>query len=377
MKIVFTGGVTGGHFYPIIAVAEAMREVSKENKILDQDLYFIAPDPYNEKILFDNLIKYKKVPAGKMRRYFSILNFFDLFKTGWGIIKAMWTVFWIYPDVIFSKGGSGSFPVVLAGKFLGIPIIIHESDSTPGKVNQWSGKFADKIAVSYPEAGKFFDEKKVAWTGNPVRKNISHVAEEGADEFLDLEENVPVVLILGGSQGSEIINEAVIDTLPKLVKDYQIIHQTGKTNYEKVKNTAEVVLEMESKDKKYRYHAFPYLDDLAMKMAAGAAEIVISRAGSTLFEISTWQKPSIIIPITKSNRNHQRVNAYTYSRFGAGTVIEERNLTDDILYFEIDRILKNEDVKNKMIEGTKKFAKPDAAKTIAKEILETALRHQK
>jgi len=375
MKILFTGGGTGGHFYPIIGVAQAMREISKEEKLLDQDLYFVAPKPYNKKILFDNLITYKKVPAGKIRRYFSIMNFFDLFKTGFGILKAMWTVFWIYPDVIFSKGGYGSFPVVLAGRFLGIPIIIHESDSKPGKVNEWAGKFAEKIAVSYPEAGEFFDSKKVAWTGNPVRKEIAHVVKEGAAEYLDLEDNLPVILILGGSQGSEIINEAIIDALPKLINNYQIIHQTGKEKFESVKNTANVVMG-ESREK-YRYHPFPYLDDLAMKMSAGAADIVITRAGSTLFEIATWEKPSIVIPITKSNRDHQKINAYTYARFGGGTVIEERNLTDDIIVFEINRILGKEEVKNKMIEGAKKFAKKDAARTIAREILETALKHQK
>jgi UDP-N-acetylglucosamine--N-acetylmuramyl-(pentapeptide) pyrophosphoryl-undecaprenol N-acetylglucosamine transferase len=375
MKIVFTGGGTGGHFYPIIAVAEAMREVSKEQKLLDQDLYFVAPDPYNEKILFDNLITYKKVPAGKIRNYFSIMNFFDIFKTGFGIIKAMWTVFWIYPDVIFSKGGYGSFPVVLAGKLLGIPIVVHESDSRPGKVNEWAGKFANKIAVSYPEAGNFFKKEKVAWTGNPIRKTIANISNEGAEEFLDLEKEIPVVLILGGSQGSQIINDAVIDALPKLLENYQVIHQTGKNNFEKIKNTARVVMGEDQNLK--RYHPFAYLDDLAMKMSAGAAEIIISRAGSTLFEISLWQKPGIIIPITKSSRNHQRENAYTYARFGAGTVIEERNLTDDILVNEINRILNNKEVKAKMIEGANKFAKPEAAKTIAREILETALMHQK
>jgi UDP-N-acetylglucosamine--N-acetylmuramyl-(pentapeptide) pyrophosphoryl-undecaprenol N-acetylglucosamine transferase len=375
MKIVFTGGGTGGHFYPIIAVAEAMREVSKEQKLLDQDLYFIAPNPYNEKILFDNLITYKRVPAGKLRRYFSIMNFFDLFKTGYGIIKAMWTVFWIYPDVIFSKGGYGSFPIVFVGRILGIPIIIHESDSKPGKVNEWAGKFADKIAVSYPDAKEFFNEEKVAWTGNPTRKSITNLATEGAEEFLGLEKETPVVLILGGSQGSQIINDAVIDALPKLLENYQVIHQTGKKNFEKIKNTAKVVMGEDPNID--RYHPYPYLDDLAMKMSAGAAEIIISRAGSTLFEIAVWQKPSIIVPITKSNKDHQRQNAYTYARFGAGTVVEERNLTDDILVNEINRILNNKEVKDKMIEGTKKFAKPEAAKTIAREILETALIHQK
>lgn len=375
MKIVLTGGGTGGHFYPIIAVVEAIREVSMEQKILDPELYFVAPDPYDEKILFDNLIRYKSVPAGKRRQYFSILNFFDYFKTFFGILKAMWTIFWIYPDVIFSKGGYGSFPVVLIARLLRIPIIIHESDSVPGRVNKWAGKFAKKVAVSYPEAAKFFDEKKTAWTGNPIRKNIKHVAKDGAAQYLNLSEDIPIILILGGSQGSEIINQSIIDGLPKLVENYQIIHQTGKDNFKEIKNTAEVVLG--DNENKKRYKPFEYLDDLAMKMSAGAADIIITRAGSALFEISAWERPSIIIPITESNGDHQRINAYTYARFGGGVVIEEKNLSDDILMFEINRILKDENLRNKMIEGARKFSKADAAKTIATEILKIGLKHEK
>lgn len=375
MKIVFTGGGTGGHFYPIIAVVESIREVSKENKILDPELFFISPDPYDKKVLFDNLIIFKKVPTGKWRRYFSIMNFFDLFKTFFGIVRGFWTLFWIYPDVVFSKGGYGSFPVVLAAKILGIPIIIHESDSTPGLANKLAGKYATKIAVSYPEAAKYFDEKKTAWTGNPIRKNIAHVIKDGAAQYLDLEENIPIILVLGGSQGSSLINESIIESLPKLVEKYQIIHQTGKNNFEQISNTAKVVLNENPNEKRYR--PFQYLDDLAMKMCAGAADIIITRAGSTLFEIAAWEKPSIIIPITKSNRDHQRINAYTYARFGGGVVIEEKNLTDDIILYEIERIISNKEVKDKMIAGARKFAKPEAAKTIAKAILEIGLKHEK
>ena len=112
MKIVFTGGGTGGHFYPIIGIVEAIREIAKKEKLLDPNLYFLAPNPYNERLLFDNLVTYEQVPAGKMRIYFSPLNFFDWFVTGFGILIAIWKLFWIYPDVIFSKGGYGSFPIV-------------------------------------------------------------------------------------------------------------------------------------------------------------------------------------------------------------------------------------------------------------------------
>jgi len=373
MKIIFTGGGTGGHFYPIIAVAEAIRDISNRMKLIEPILYFVSPTPYNEKILFDNQIIYKKVPAGKLRRYFSILNFFDLFKTGIGLLRALWTIFWIYPDVIFSKGGYGSFPVVWAGRILGIPIILHESDSMPGKANAWAAKIAQKIAVSYPEAAEFFPKEKTAWTGNPIRRDLKIAATEGAREYLEIESGIPVVLILGGSQGAKIINDSVIESLPELLKDFYVIHQVGKKNLKEVEELRSVLIN----DSQYshRYKVFGYLDNLAMKMAAGAADVIVSRAGSTIFEIANWHKPSIIIPITKTGGDHQRKNAYIYARTGAAIVIEERNLVDQILITEIKRILENKEVEDEMVEGAKTFAKPDAAEVIAKEILDIAISH--
>lgn len=374
MKILFTGGGTGGHFYPIIAVAEAIKSYASKNKLIPPNLYFIAPDPYNRKILFDNQISYYQVPAGKMRLYFSVANFFDILKTGVGILMAAWRVFWIYPDVIFSKGGYGSFPVVFVGHWLGIPVVIHESDSVPGRVNEWAGKFADRIAVSYPDAANYFNKEKVAWTGNPVRNEVALVSKEGAREFLDLEENIPVIFILGGSQGSKIINEAVVDILPQLVEKYQIIHQTGKNNYKEAKETGDLVLSNSQFAR--RYKPFDYMDDLAMRMASGSAHLIISRAGSTIFEIALWAVPSILIPITDSNGDHQRKNAYNYARSGAAIVIEEANLNKNILTEEIERIFSSSDRYNNMIDGAKSFAKPEAAETIAEEIINTALKHE-
>jgi len=159
MRILFTGGGTGGHFYPIIAVAEAIRETVKDKHLLEPELFYFSTNPYNEGLLFENDITFKKISAGKIRRYFSLLNFFDLFKTLWGVIISIKEVFKIYPDVIFGKGGYVSFPVLLAARILHIPVIIHESDSVPGRVNLWASKFADKIAISWPEATKYFSKK--------------------------------------------------------------------------------------------------------------------------------------------------------------------------------------------------------------------------
>ena len=161
MKIVFTGGGTGGHFYPIIAVAEEINKIAKEEKLLEPELFYIAPDPYDKRALYENNITFKKSPAGKMRRYFSFWNFLDIFKTAFGVIKSTFQIFSIYPDVVFSKGGYASFPTVFASKILRIPVIIHESDAVPGRANLWAGKFARKVAVSYPEAVSYFEKEKM------------------------------------------------------------------------------------------------------------------------------------------------------------------------------------------------------------------------
>jgi UDP-N-acetylglucosamine--N-acetylmuramyl-(pentapeptide) pyrophosphoryl-undecaprenol N-acetylglucosamine transferase len=375
MKIILTGGGTGGHFYPIVAVAESIRKISKEQKLLDPELYYMAPQKYDERALFENGVKFSYSYSGKVRRYFSLLNFFDFFKTGAGIINAIITVWSIYPDVIFSKGGYVAFPVLVAAKILGIPVVIHESDSHPGRVNLWAGKFAQRIAVSYPQAADYFPKEKVAHTGNPVRKELIEPIREGAHEYLKLEENLPTIVILGGSLGSQRINETVIDVLPELVKKYNVIHQTGKNNFEEVSRTAQVLLS-ESVHRS-RYQPFAYLNLLAMRMAYGAASLVISRAGSTIFEIALAQAPSIVIPIPKEVSHDQTSNAFSYASAGACTVIEEINLTPHVLLSEIERIIEKPGVAEAMKKGAGSFAKKDAADTIAREILSIAVSHTK
>ena len=177
MKILFTGGGSGGHFYPIIAVVEALNDLVRERKLLEPELIYAAPDPYDREMLIANGIRFVPTSAGKIRNYFSILNFFDYFKTAWGVLRSVLRVFFLYPDVVFGKGGYASFPTLLAAKLFKIPVVIHESDSTPGRVNRWAGTFAQKIAVSFPEAAHYFPKDKVAYTGNPVRKSILIVLE--------------------------------------------------------------------------------------------------------------------------------------------------------------------------------------------------------
>lgn len=375
MRILFTGGGSGGHFYPVIAVATELNRLIQTYKLIDVKLYYMAPEPYNAGLLYENNITFVKSPAGKVRRYFSILNFLDFFKTIWGTFRAVGTMFSVYPDVVFSKGGGSSFPTLFAARLFRIPIIIHESDTVPGRANIWASKFAKKIAVSYPETAKFFkQQEKVAYTGNPIRRAVLETLPQGAHEYLKLEQGIPTITILGGSLGAQLINETVIEILPKLVEKYQVIHQTGKGNFQDIKNITSVVLE--KSPNKDRYKPMPYLNDLELRMSAGISSVIVSRAGSTIFEIAEWGIPSVLIPITDSNGDHQRKNAYAYARVGAGIVIEEKNLSGNILLSEIEKIISDPAVAQRMMAGAKTFAKPDAAEKIAKEILGIALEHE-
>ncbi|OGI71782.1 hypothetical protein A3J61_00115 [Candidatus Nomurabacteria bacterium RIFCSPHIGHO2_02_FULL_38_15] len=375
MKILFTGGGTGGHFYPLIAVAQKVYDELERQSVYDAKLYFMSVDPYDKQALADLQIEFIQVPTGKMRIYFSLKNFLDLFKTAYGVFVALYKMYKIYPDVVFSKGCYASFPALFAARILRIPVVIHESDMAPGRVTKWSARFARRIAVSYPDLVEYFGADKTAWTGQPIREEIIHPIKEGAYEYLKLNTGIPIIYITGGSLGAQKINDCVLEALPDLVKKYQIIHQTGTVNFDEVKNRAESKLQ----DSPFRdhYKPFPFLGSLAIKMSAGVASVVVSRAGSTLFEIATWNLPSIVIPFNKSNGDHARKNAYAYSRAGACTVIEEANLGASELLFTIENILNNPQIYKDMVESAKKFARPDAAQTIATELVQIALSHEK
>lgn len=375
MKIVFTGGATGGHFYPVIAVAEEVLKIAQEKNLLEPKLYYIATTPYDERLLYEKGIEFRQAPAGKVRNYFSLANFFDIFVTSFGILKAIPQLFSIYPDVVFSKGGYVSVPTVFAARLLRIPVMIHESDSVPGRANLWAAKFAARVAVSYPTAAELFPHPdRVAYTGNPVRQELMNPARHGAHEFLNLSPDIPTVLVLGGSQGAQSINDVILKALPTLVSEFQIIHQAGPKNIEEVERIAAIALE--NSPYASRYKPFAYLNTLAMKMAAGACDIVVSRSGSTIFEIAEWEKPAILIPIPEDVSHDQRSNAFAYARAGGAVVIEQANLTPHLLESEIRRILTDKSVQAKMAEGANRFKRPNAARIIAEELLSLVLEHE-
>lgn len=374
MKILFTGGGSGGHFYPIIAVAEKLNKMLEAEKIANVDFYYMSTEPYNERLLYDNKIMFKQVTAGKVRAYASIENFFDFFKTGWGVFKAIFQIFALYPDVIFGKGGYPSFPVLVAARLFRIPVILHESDSVPGRVNAWAGKFAQKIAISYPEAAQFFPEGRTALTGNPIRDEIIRPTGKDAFKELGLDPKIPVILILGGSQGARNINSQFETLATRLVAEYQVVHQTGEANFEEVRSVVAGLLA--GNPQASRYHVYGYMDSETMKLCAEAASLVVSRAGSAIFEIAAWGVPAILIPIANHVGDHQRKNAFAYARAGGALVIEEQNLGPNILFSEISNLMKDEEKRKSMKESAHAFARTDAAERIAEQIVAVLLRHK-
>ncbi|MCF7815692.1 MAG: UDP-N-acetylglucosamine--N-acetylmuramyl-(pentapeptide) pyrophosphoryl-undecaprenol N-acetylglucosamine transferase [Candidatus Pacebacteria bacterium] len=369
IRILFVGGGTGGHFYPLIAIAESLRTHAYQTT-----LYYAGPDEYDKDALITNGIKFVQIPSGKRRRYFSILNFFDTFKTVFGICIALIKLLIIYPDVVMSKGGFTSVPVVVAAWLLRIPIVIHESDSVPGKANVLASRFAQTIVVAYPEIVNLFSHPKILLLGIPIRQSLLSKPREDAYASLGIDSERPVILILGGSQGAEKINRLILDSLDELLVSFTVIHQTGKSNYELCKLSAESLVPNQSLIT--HYHPTPFLDGPLLNDAYHSANVVISRAGSTsIYEIAIHGKPAILIPIPESISHDQRTNAYAYSRTGAAIVLEESNFSDTLLSAEIGRIMSDKQLYAEMSSSALLFGKRDAAEQIKTILLEIAEQH--
>jgi UDP-N-acetylglucosamine--N-acetylmuramyl-(pentapeptide) pyrophosphoryl-undecaprenol N-acetylglucosamine transferase len=378
MRIVLLGGGTGGHFYPLIAVTEALEDICRERTLIEPELFYVGPAPFEKAALLDHDITYVPSPAGRLRRYASVLNILGFFPTAWGVIRSTLLLYQLYPDVIFSTGGYAAFPTLYAARLLRIPVIIYDADATPGKVSLWSSKFARWIGVAHPEAASRFPRAvrdRIAQVGHPIRKEIESPAKEGGHEFLKLDRSVPTILVMGGSQGARAINEAILDALPQLVASYNIVHQAGNGNVDETEKVARLILrDVQHAD---RYRSFGLLNALALRLAAGVSSLVIARAGSgTIFEIASWGIPSILIPIPEDVSHDQTANAFSFARSGAATVIEQRNLTPHLLVAEVERIINDPARITAMSAAAKTFARPESARKIAIILLDTALQHE-
>lgn len=369
MKILFAGGGTGGHILPIIAITREIRKIPGGKDI---KFFYIGPkDELALVLLSQEGIEVKEVLAGKMRRYFGWKSFYqnliDLFiKIPVGISQAFSYIFLLSPDLIFSKGGFGSIPGVIGGWLLGVPIFLHESDITPGLSNKFLSRLATTIFVSFPRT-EYFKPSKMILFGNPIRRELLEVTKKEAQEFFKATTDRPVILILGGSQGAQRINDKILEILPELLKNFEIIHQTGQRNFKQVRAEAKVVI---SKDLESLYHILPFFKEEELKKAYCLADLIVSRAGSgTIFEIAAFGKPSILIPLPEAAQNHQVVNAYAYAQNGACQVMEEANFTSRFFLERLKYLFAHSEKLEKMVMGAKEFAKPMAAKTIAEYIV--------
>lgn len=369
-RIVLTGGGSGGHVYPLLAVTEQLERIAIAER-LNLEIFYLGPDdPYVE-IMRKAGVKIKMIHAGKLRRYLSASNIIDIPKFFFGIIESLWILYVLMPDVIFSKGGTGALPVIFAGWFYQIKIMIHESDAVPGLTNAISSRFASRIAVSFEAALKYFNPAKTAWVGSPMRRDLAEgqIDKHLAKQELGMSEAEPFLLVLGGSQGSRRINEFIVSILPDILKEVQVFHQTGMDNVADVEKLSRIALAPLGENAKQRYKAVPYIDK-DMPTVLSAADLAVARSGSgTMFELAAFGVPAILIPLAESAQNHQRLNAHEFARAGGGIVIEESNLTPGIFLSQFRSIMKNQGVLATMSAAAKKFFKPDAAETIARELI--------
>ncbi len=373
-RILLLGGGSGGHVFPLIAVANALKEKSQQAGI-SLELMILGDGKFMEKAAVENGFIFKSVMAGKLRRYISPLTVLDIFKMPVGFLQALWHVLWFMPNIVFAKGGYASLPGALVAKLYFIPLFVHESDSVPGLANRILGKLAKTVFVSFNSSQKYFKSGKTVLTGNPVRKALMAGNRLAALQNFNLNPARKTILILGGSQGAQKINQIILDSLVLLVKDFQIIHQCGESQLQLVKTELEKIIKEgqgEYADAvKANYKLYPFFGEKELATAYAASDIIISRAGAnSLFEIAMLGKPVILIPLFHGSRGEQLSNAEELAKFG-GVYIEEENLTPHIIISQINNLLEPEKY-NLISQKLKTFAMPDAADKIALALLPTA-----
>ncbi|MDD5739088.1 MAG: UDP-N-acetylglucosamine--N-acetylmuramyl-(pentapeptide) pyrophosphoryl-undecaprenol N-acetylglucosamine transferase [Candidatus Pacebacteria bacterium] len=359
MKIVFTGGGTAGHIFPILAVVRELRNIYPG---VNLKIYYAGPkNKHGEVLLAQENVKVVNILCGKIRRYFSFKNITDILKAPLGIIQSIFWLFFTAPDVVFSKGGYGSFPIALASGLLRIPFILQESDIVPGLASKITSKWTLEIFTSFPDT-EYFPKYKTICLGNPIRLSLLGGNKEEAKKIFNLSQR-PLLLILGGSQGSQTINQLILEVLPDLLDKFEIIHQTGIANQKQIQAEANVVL---TKEQKSFYHSFAFLNENQLKNALAACDLVISRAGAgAIFEIASARKPMLLIPLMGSAQDHQTKNAYKMFDLGCGEVIEEQNLKPHLFTQRVKDLFDSPDVLASMAENSKIFSRPKATTIIA------------
>lgn len=325
-RIILTGGGTAGHVTPNIALLPRLKE-------LGYDIQYIGSYNGMEKGLIEPLgIPYHGISSGKLRRYFSLQNFTDPFRVLKGFGEAKKLIKELQPDVIFSKGGFVTVPVVMAGKKCKVPTIIHESDMTPGLANKISIPAATKICCNFPETLEHLPKEKAVFTGSPIRQELLTGNADAALKFCGLSAGKPVILIIGGSLGSVVINNAVREILPDLLKDFHVIHLCGKGKVDDSLKSLE------------GYVQFEYIKS-ELKDLFALADVVISRAGANaICELLALHKPNLLIPLSaNASRGDQILNARSFELQGFSKVLEEEELNKSTLLDSLQTLFRDKE----------------------------------
>ncbi|BBF44674.1 UDP-N-acetylglucosamine--N-acetylmuramyl-(pentapeptide) pyrophosphoryl-undecaprenol N-acetylglucosamine transferase [Lachnospiraceae bacterium KM106-2] len=349
-RIVLTGGGTAGHVTPNIALLPELKKAG-------YDIHYIGSYNGIEHKLIEELgITYHGISSGKLRRYFDVKNFTDPFRVMKGYIQAKKLIKQLKPDVVFSKGGFVTVPVVIAAGKKKIPTLIHESDMTPGLANRICIPYATKICTNFPETIKNLPADKAVLTGSPIRKELFSGNKLKGLEFCGLSLNKPVILVIGGSLGATAVNEAVRRNLDELLKTYQVIHLCGKGKLD------------ESLTNKKGYVQYEYIKQELSDLFA-AADIIISRAGANaICELLALRKPNILIPLpAASSRGDQILNAESFEKQGFSYLLKEENLTDESLLKAVNHVYTN---RKDYIDSMEKSKLNDSVKTIV-ELIES------
>lgn len=348
-KIIMTGGGTAGHVTPNLALVPKLKENNFEIK------YIGSSDGIEKEIITNNNIPFYGISSGKLRRYFSMKNFSDPFKVLKGVGQSLQILSKEKPDVIFSKGGFVAVPVVIAASIKKIPVVAHESDMTPGLANKLSAPFCDKLCVTFRESLKYIKEDKGILTGSPIREDILKGDKNKGLKICNFEGKKEVLFIMGGSLGSQIINNEIRKNLKKLLETFDIIHICGKGNIE------------ESLVKEKGYKQFEYVSE-ELPHLMKCADYIISRAGAnSIFEFLALKKPTLLIPLSKkASRGDQILNSRSFEKEGYSLVIEEEDLIDDALY---NKILELKHKKNELVDSMNKSKSTNAVDSIVKILL--------
>lgn len=343
-RIVLTGGGTAGHVTPNMALIPNLQEAG-------YDIQYIGSYDGIEKDLITGIdIPYHSISSGKLRRYFDVKNFTDPFKVMKGYLQASKLLKQLKPDIVFSKGGFVSVPVVLAAKHRHIPCIIHESDMTPGLANKLAIPSATKVCCNFPETLKYLPNGKAVLTGSPIRQELFQGNKERGLSFCGFTSDKPVILVIGGSLGAVAVNNAVRESLDELLKHFQIIHLCGKGKVEP------------SLQQKQGYVQFEYIKKELSDLFA-CTDLMISRAGANaICEILSLRKPNILIPLSAAaSRGDQILNARSFEKQGYSFVIEEESLTREALVQAVETVYEN---RNSYVDAMNKSELADPIQTI-------------